>query len=261
MSLQGANAPPGPDADPQKAGDKCCVSSDERIAEKLDRLSSGLAHINERWKNRLVRKNIVFWEDYLKGDFSMVLIFERTLGPHETGDALERAIAYFNRTASGANDDVFDPANARCGNEQVVLIDLVQLGDGPKKVVATGLTARFDFLQNKTLNIGEGPLYQRLADCVFEVFPGFMEGEIFVPVCLDLPEEGHPDMVQRASHVVDSVPQDQWNLSSLRAQGVEVENLGSVRIDAERKSVRLIGGQTLKNGFELVDVAIGPFNL
>lgn len=234
----------------------------EGISKKIDTFRSGLEHINERWQDRLAAKDIILWEDYIQGNLSLALIFERCIGANERATVTrKRAAGKTDRSAACCFDDHIDPVNIDYGNNEVVLVDIVKVGDGPDRLISTAIPMRLNVIEDKFFDLGESSLYRRLSNHVFEVLPGCMKREArFTSVgCCAM--EGEPEVVKRGPQVMDSVAHNEGDLSASFAQRSKIDSFATVRLFTDGKGIGWYPAQRVYNMFELVDVAIGPFDL
>lgn len=235
--------------------------SEKGLPEKLDRFVSGLRHIQERWENRLSGKEPVFWEGYLKGDFSVLLIFDRIVGPDDAADVDERVAGHMNICPANLGSQIAYPVDLDGRDDEVVFVNLVELGDGPENVVSSGVPVRLHVIENKSFNIGEGHLYRRLSDGVFEVFPRFMEGEGAKPGLSGRTPKSHPNVIEGRAQIVDRIPDDQGNMLSNLAEVGEFQFERTITLFGKGEFVGFTAPDLIHDRFKLVDVAIGPYDL
>jgi len=239
----------------------CSNKSKEGFTENLECFRRGFTHINQRWKNRLSRKEIILWEGYLNGDFCLLLIFDGGPKPHGISIAGKRYIGYLNSLFPVFKDGIGNGSNIDSRDDEVVFVDLIEFGDGPQKVVASGITMRLHIIEDEVLNFWEGGLYRRLSDGVFEVFPSFVEREGSKSGFAGSAPESHPDMIEGGPQIVNAIANNEGQGLAQRSEFMKVYNSTTISLYTDGKSVRYGSNNLIKGGFKLVDVAIGPFNL
>ncbi|MCF6113883.1 hypothetical protein [Mesorhizobium muleiense] len=235
--------------------------SEEGFSEKLDRFVRGLSHIQKRWENALSAKQIMLWKGYLDGDFSVMLIFDIVSEVGKSTRPDERCIGYLERRPARSNGRVGDLVNPYCGDDQIVFVDLVELGDGPQNVVASSLPVRLHLIKNERLNFWEGHRYWRLIDGVFDVFPRFVEGERAETLPARCAPKCHPDMIERRAQIVDCIADDEGDIQTNFAKIGKIKVRTTIRLFGNGDSVGFITPDLIFGRFKLVDVAIGPFDL
>ncbi|MDQ0566412.1 hypothetical protein GRI55_03175 [Erythrobacter citreus] len=231
-------------------------TSEKLFSEKLHRFACGLGHIEKRWQDRLSAKNISLWESYLDGDVSIILDFEWRIGGEVDGIPGKRAVGKLHP----ANPDG-GFVNLNHGNNQVVFVDIVKVGDGPDRLVSSGIPVGLYLIEDKPLDVGEGGLYRRLREGVYEVLPSFVEGERGFSRVGRGSVQSKPEVIECGPKVVDRVSDHQWHQSSGLTKRGELSGFATIRLFSDGKSVGWDSAQLANGSIELVDVAVGPFDL
>lgn len=240
---------------------------EECFAKKINRFSCGLRHIDQVWQNRLAGKQIRLAENYIDGDFGLLFVLEAEFGGGQNSGypgGKSRYVGYLDAKIShGATNglNIDDVLHDDSGHNQIVLIDVIELGDGPDKMIASSVAVRLYPIEDKVLNTWEGDLYRTLTNGVFEVFPRFVKREQKPLVASCGSVKRRPNMVECTAEIVDSVADGKGNVQTSGAEEIRTPFLGRI-IAAIGNGV--LNCQFLKidqSVFKLVDVAIGPFNL
>ena len=232
-------------------------------AKDIDDVRHGIAETNQRWQNALSRDGKDVWENWINGDFSISLKFDRLVG-HGKGSALrERAIGKGNFTAPGSYFEIGNSPHDNRGDQEVVLVELIEFGEGPENIVTASIPVRLNFIENQTLNLWEGDLYRRLSDSVFEVLPRFVERKVGIGIFLPGGSAVHrcPDVVQATPKIVERIAKNNGNLERFMAEASKIHDIPTIRIAKHDKGFVISSPESIYDGLELLDVAFGPFVL
>jgi hypothetical protein len=169
------------------------IDSGEAFQERFEaaeRLRDDLAHIKKRWDNRLILEQTPLWEGYLNGRFEVVLYVDWRIRSHDYQLACSIAphgavfgFDYSSWWSSGAHIDIFDGKYCNGGHDEVVFVDVVQIGDGIKVRIPTRI--RFYLVPNEPRDLGDGFLYRSISTAGFMILPLTPEWEIDSPVPLN----------------------------------------------------------------------------
>lgn len=234
---------------------------DECFTEKLDGFLGGISHINERWNDRLVWQNTGAWEGYLKGHFSLVLIFSNSIDQDGYGEPRDFKIIEISRPSRRLDRQFFKFVDREGRDQEIVFVELVELGDGPKNMVPTVVGMRLQTIKKQPLYGGEGLLYRRLSDGIYQILPGFMKWESAETTFPGLVPEGGPDMVEGAPQIVDTVTDHQGNLLPHEAKLIDADDSGLISITGKDDLIVVTAPDAINGRYKLVDVAVGPYNL
>ena len=236
---------------------------DERFLEKLDRVSRSLSDIEQRFQDALARDRKPVWENWMNGDFAVALILGRFGGGQQDHITSEIAIGEGHFVPTGSDPKVFDLPDLHGGDKHVVLVELVELGKGPEEMVSAVCAVRLDFIKNEIPNLGEGALYRRLINPVYQVLPRFVEGESREGIGFPggRPIKGSPDVIQGGPEVMDRITKHDGDLKTLLPEVGKSQGVPTVRIARYGKGFVFSNPEVFYDGFKLIDVAYGPFDL
>lgn len=238
------------------------LRTEESFREKVDHFATGIRHIGQRWDNWLLLQNLTLWEKCLQRDWAFLLIFDRPSSSIERAPQIvERCVLEVNFHAGRFKHQIGHIVHPQSGDEDVVLVDVIVARDGPDEPVAVPITVRAHIFKHEPLNIGEGVLYKRLFKSIYEVFPRFVERKIEFGGGVLSACKCTPQMVVSGSQVVHRITDDERDHSSFRASACEAEFNLAVGAMRKGKSLLLALPKRLDNGFEFVDVAVGPLDL
>ena len=236
------------------------VYSTESISEKFDRFARGFDHIQQRWDNRLSRKGLSLWEGYINSDFSILLEFDIVNPSHQFNSFAKRAVAEVGYEASTLKRDTSHLSEFNNRNDKVVLVRVVKLGNGPEQVISVNAVG-LHLIEDKRLNIGEGLMYRRLSNGVFDIFPRLCERKRVSPPFARCAPQRRPNMVKGASEVVNTVANDERDFLGVGTQVGEFDDLPTVSVFSDGNFVSVHAPEVIHTSFKLVDVAFGPYNL
>jgi hypothetical protein len=98
-----------------------------------------LAQIKKRWDNRLILEQTPLWEGYLNGRFEIVLYLDWRIRSHDYCLACRIGLqcAVFCRDhpsgrCSAGHIEILDGGHRNSGQNEVVFVDVVQIGNGIK---------------------------------------------------------------------------------------------------------------------------------
>ena len=100
-----------------------------------------------------------FGKNWLKGDFSVALKFRLNGGPDKLVNACHFAVGEGKFTVAHADDKVLDFSNNEGRDNGVVVVVLVELGQGPEPMIAASVAVRLYMIEDYLLSIaryGEG---------------------------------------------------------------------------------------------------------
>jgi hypothetical protein len=177
--------------DPRQAGASninLWKAPDEFI-KAVERFRDDLAQIKKRWDNRLILEKIALWEGYLNGSFEIVLYMNWRIRAKDYRLACRIGVhgAIFSgdhrRGSSAGHIDILDGNNCNCGQNEVMFVDVVQLGHGIKVRVPTRI--RFYLVPNECGDGWNGLLYRSITSGGFVILPLTPEWEIDSSVSLN----------------------------------------------------------------------------
>ncbi len=227
--------------------------------EQIDRFCDCLRQIQQSWDNRLSAKKATLWENYINGDLSFVLIFYRFVaGDDDVVISRKYAAAELLPVNRNKRPLYFCDADRRY--DKSVLINIVQLVKGPQSAVT--VLVGLNFIEDKPLGFGEGLLYRRLGNGIYEVLPSFLEREISERVSLNTSaEQCRPDVIEGASQVVNAIADCQGQRVIKCVEVGSEKAIGSLVVSRDGRHVSFCANDLGKEMFDLVEVAVGPFDL
>jgi hypothetical protein len=249
--------------------------------EEVENALDELAHLRERWDNRLTVNNLALAERYIKRELNIVVewmpvdwggihlraILQRKLliGGREidglgrrSGESWECVGPEFGWIYSDANGAMSRPYRY----DRLVFVEDVELVDAPQGFIPT--LVRFQII-HKSPRLAAGPLY-RFAGSGFKHVFGLPEGELDMIVAGSLGVAVADDFdrkeVEGGSDVVDRVADNgapiDWNAFPYADLP---DALSSIRIVVRQDNVWILGEERLDFPGKLSDVALGPFDL
>lgn len=225
--------------------------------------------LRERWNNRLVLENRSLSELYINGKFGVVLYgdvaFATLKGKHAKWacsivaddipcgpiTAYQGIEALNLRDCDGRNDEVMF----------VVIVEIVE----PPKHLIRGILRPYIF-KDEFFPSGKSFLYQIQDGGGFENLPFGSNGEVGFCSGFDRSNHCRGKVIKRRSEIMDGIPQhesqDAWDrlLGAIMNIDAGFVSVGKHRASVERNFVELMA-QRLSGDAQLVNVAVGPFNL
>jgi hypothetical protein len=236
------------------------LNRDESFPEKLDRFIDGLQHIEKRRQDRLALQEAPILEMYLKGKIIILIEFKGVVACHQVdGRAVfHNYIAYLDNRIGGLDGDRPTSSNLKRWDNKVVLIEFVELGNGPQEVVS--VPVRLYRVEDETIDLRKSGSYWGLFDHVLQVRPLLMERESAISTFLGLPPKRHPNMVQCGTHVMNCISDNEWDSARLTNIG-ECDSIGTVRLHLRGKVCETARVDLRDQPMQLVNVMAGPLNL
>ena len=253
-----------------------CFGHSAVAPDNLDRLRHELDTLNQRWNDRLTSKDFrALGESYTKGRISLLLYFKHSKGSimnHgleitggglavDTDTIVVHLINEFNAVKFIGNKD---------GQHEIVLVDVVSLANFPNSKTST--LVRLYRAKEQACELGKCFHYstvlwrfrarfigrlEGLAKCV----PRLMDREICSAVsAVTGAPKARGNVVEGAIHVVEGIPdaKQSFRWKWLRSDAVD---FSSLRVVLHDKFAEVSLGEALNDVFELIDVAVGPFDL
>jgi hypothetical protein len=261
----------------RQAGDETADSDEcfQKQFEAIERLGNDLAQIQKRWNNRLVLEHTPLWEGYLNGRFEIVLYADWRIGSTNRllacCIATDAAICGGNnpsRRKSGGHVEICNGKNIDGGQDEIMLIDVVQIGYGVK--IKVPIFTRFYLIPNEVGDLRDGLLYRNVTSGGFKIFPFTREWEInpsVFRVSTDVTNkrsgpvvQGRPKIMNRISHNERERLCDwfDWFIGQLNAIWLSKNCYGVTGAVTDFVQVLGKGGGQVYKG---LDVALGPFDL
>lgn len=241
-----------------------------QTSENTDRLANEFGKLRERWDNRIVLEEVSLAEKYIDGRLG--LLAYGYFGCVGKTKRRRFALGIEYQTHRAADEYRFaiqrniEVGNGRFPsrwNDEVVLVDLVQRTEPIK--VALPSNVRLYFLDNSRLGTGEGLLYRGNVGVRYETFPFFVKGKLKYLLPRYISERANDldsHVVQRGAQIMDDISDDERNWFWKKLLGNENEGECAIPpIIISAKTVRFGGDKLVHDGFEFVDVAVGPLNL
>lgn len=236
-----------------------------------------LRALDQRWQNRLTAKDFQrLGELYFGRSTALVLEFNI---PARRAVQDNRPPARSDEEGVVVSDHIFlliepcDPIDARhgnVGNEHIVFVDVVGLSDFPDAVVPS--TIRLYDGQEVKNHPGERLHYASVRwrsfarfgrhEGLTEALPSFMGGESYARrisgFCLHQPRA---DIIQGGAEAMKGVPNSEGDILRHRLN-VDCNNLlASLTVAVVNQVVEVGFDVSLKQRFNLTNVAVGPFDL
>lgn len=234
----------------------------ESFNEKLDRLGDGLRRINERWNNRIVFKDLIFSEDYLKLRFAVVVDLNLRPVPHQSHRACA-AYLYFadhdDAAVCVSSEHLLEDGGLQNGNDQVVFVEIVQFAGSPKRFVPS--LGRVYLIQDEPLSLWESSRYRHFSEGLFKAIPilvnreGDPLGRFPAGACQHV-----PGIIKGATQIMNGVADEQGRIvgdwSGIKAQDV----FASFRVLIGNETIKVLRSEPFDKRIEIRDVLLGPFN-
>ena len=229
-------------------------------------LGGHLAHLHERWNNRLSFEKSNLVKEYLNGRLSIICYGHRVGGPEGKKNA---PLSDFSVAELKNSTGCVGCCNVRYGGYRItkdgksVFVDIPEFSDNPKEIL-TALIRSYS-VDNGIGDIGKGSLYYSLTDRVYKVLPRLVHRKL---TSLSPSFSGGfsvkvaSNMFKRRSKVMNYVPE---NNSKFHWKGVSPLNLDAKNppafVEFNGYGVALSAEEALKTGIKLRDVLIGSFDL
>lgn len=235
--------------------------------KRVDRLRNELRDLRKRWDNRLILESADWPEAYLDGRLEIILEGEWPIaGPNIHWAArIVPAIEVAHGYAPALVERDAHVHCGDCGDEQVMLVVIVEIVEPPKRFVRSVL--RPYLIKNETLSSGKGLLYRLENRGGYKVFPRWVDGEVLFGGRINGPDNTGAQMVEGGSEVVGRIPYDQCERFRdwLRGSVDQAEGGGFVmgpgpHIRLYRDRVEVVR-EGFREGNQLINVAVGPLNL
>ena len=237
--------------------------------ELIDRVGHDSRDLRKRWDNRLVLKGRSTAEAYVNGDCGVVVYGDWGDGIEDYQDVQwacsitsADVVDHLKPCISGIDPCNFGDGNGR--DEQIMFVVVVEVIEPPQRLVRSVL--RPYLFKKRFLSAGDGFLYQRQRRGGFEVLPFGMNGEMLLHTWPNGSAYPRRQMIKGGAQIMDGIPDDQrekfWDRLHRAIVGgksplVEIGKEGVV----VRSDFVEIAGKGLGDGAQLIDVAVGPFNL
>lgn len=237
----------------------------EERGEGFNNAARHLRELVERWDNSLTFEGLSFSEGYANGRFAIILYVKFGAGAdrrHQLsvdcdlkGKVRENVMVFVLKVDSGEGESV------DYRNEEPMFVKNVELVESPEGIISSlvGLYAVKDEIGNARFD----SLYFSLTEGIHKILPRFVEREVSGRVTFaNIPQHGAEKQIERSAHVVNSITNDKGELFGSGFGCMETEEVLScfrVYLDSH-----VIGVSPKKNGegrFQLIDVALGPFDL
>lgn len=248
-----------------QAGD---LRGGEGFDEKTNNLLDGIRDISQRFNHRLAVKELPLCEAYIEG-YRHVLV---DLDWFAAGKKFHATVAFevdVSRTAESATGITFtrsaDKLPGVCdvqgGDEQVVLVDIVESASCPHKVISiVRLFVWPDGFEYKRDGLWEGARYRRIADGVFQIRPVLVRREGFSSFRIHgAASEDIPAIIQCRRQGVGGVTYDKGEPLAIDIGFDCGDILTSVKIVIDARGARALLSR-LDSGIQIRDVVTGPLN-
>ena len=239
--------------------------------EEIDDVANRIRRSSERFNDLMTIKNLCVGEEYIKGRLGIGFELKpRAAHGHDVYVTISTNIEFSNnkyrRAIRSGDSDISERDHRDRGDQQEVLIHVVQFGKAPNEKI-TGPPSAISLVRLDRLNevadfIRRSAEFTRYA--AIQIGFGFVDGEsgpasAFPARVLDQPTS---EVIQRSSEIVDCIAYDgrgNWR------QGL-IENApnlqsGSIGVFMNLNSVWVIADERVKQGFEIGNVALCPLDL
>lgn len=243
--------------------------------EPLDDSRNKLRKLFERWDNRLSLQGKSVLEQYIGGRLSLVVDVEfRTPSHTDRGpsDRLEATIVFDTHSAINHTEVarfVFDVdsrqnRNMQHWDQQDVFVEDVEVVYSANGLIPS-LVRLYGVEYLPAERFGEARLYYSTVKSCYELLPAFAspEWEFGVGhVAASIANDAANHQVERTPEIVNGVANDKGRVIGNGLHNPEVQNIVSgIRIFLDEKFVEVRLGEALKDGVQLKNVLLGPFDL
>ena len=257
----------------------------DKFVEAFENFRNDLRLINQKWDNRFRPDKAILWESYINGDFEVILHYcASARGSSEYHELLVRIVPHYgvsndHMIGEVGNNLCCGPCEGDGGDDVVVLVGFIQLGERPESKIS--VSVRFYFVLKKQSRIGAGQgllyLFQARTTSRYKTLPYFVKRERDeLGRVSGITNDSRRGEIESCSEVVDCVPyhEGKW-LANVLFGGIEQKTtceltIGDTTVDTQ--SCRLwdtivprdlieISGKGVYKSFKLTNVLIGPLNL
>lgn len=231
--------------------------------ELVDCFGNESCDLRQRWNDRIVLERSSLAELYIDGRIELVL-YGDWIGGVQNHEWVCRIVA---ETGGGTSDkrarceSATDPGDCNYGQDQIVLVVIVEVVESPKRFIRSILRA--NLIEKHVLGSGDGLLYRRESGGGYKTFPFWSDWEKRLRIRIDRPNNTRGKMIQSGAQVVHHVPNNErenfrnWvdrhipdTVALISARGARFNGNGVE-----------VFGQGLAMGAQFVNVAVGPLNL
>lgn len=254
----------------------CPADAGQEFIDNVNRFRDRMRHLDDRWQNALVLNNVGLVEKYLSGRFTIALDFNCSIPEqskidgsawHDGAGTAERTIALIY------NENIIDCLRDDDGEEEPVLVSVVEFVKGPEKRVLSLIRAYR--VANDFPNTGGGFLYGGVrasfkgpfslvrggcAEGRYKVVPGFVYGKHKPSI---LPTQNFRyGVIEGAFHIVNEVPEKKGHLSWHRVCGNDLKRMsGSIRVVLNDKFAEVSIEESVPHHIKDLNLMIGPYML
>lgn len=253
----------------------CVVSRGMGAQEALkavEGFAGDLAQLSKRWDDFFSPEKVKsFGEAYLDARFEIILYGDGIAFGAEKLDWFARITphtAIFHDVGADPHVDVVDISNTDGGQDEVVLINVVELCDRPEVKVPISVRAYLAPKQRQYVSAGNGLLYALKPGPGFKVFPLLGKRKVYESIGdAGLTHSFRRDVIQSGAEAVNGVTNDERERFRNWFFGYE-GRLENIRLCLSDDRISLIDNDFIERsikGFrpasEFINMAIGPLDL
>ena len=232
-------------------------------SQALQRAIDGYLEAAKGWNDHMALHQRSFAEYYCEGNAALVYKLELSVPPSNPDDPFCSYVQCGNTVLSAfavLHKQVLDPAGLNIGNQQFMLVDVIELVEGIQHVTVPSLVGLY-IVNDQRSNSDEERLVWSSSKKLFEASPVGIDWEILLPFGRHrLPAYFAPHIVNCRSQVVQRVSEDQadfkWKTLCHLDPHKVIERV-SVTIDTN--SVETTFTERLQAHVKIMDVFLGPF--
>lgn len=238
----------------------------DQALERVDRFRDDLRNLRQRWDNRLVLKRSSWPEAYLDGRLEIALYGNWPGGADKK--LWLGCVSPDSRVSHHVSPDhQGDVHTHECdiGDEQVMLVVIVEIVESPKRFVRSVL--RPYLIKDEVLSSGQGLLYEVQDGRGYKVLPRWVDREMLFGFSPNSSHNACAQVVEGGPEIVGSVSyRERQRLRDWLCGAVnEPEGAGLVmgpgpHIRLHSQSVEIVSQGTC-HADKFVNVAVGPLNL
>jgi len=239
---------------------------EEEPSERLDDLLRRLREIDQRFQDRLTGRNILgFVEGYIHGNFGIVVQLEGR------GEAKGQGWAVSIESAVGKIDDrsiltsrykLSELGDGQAGNQEPVLVDVVELADGPQQKVPVFVRAYV--VNDEILSSGKLLHHWSLRDLVHKLSPTFVARKMLAAFEVGRYDANDPipKVVEGNAEVVDGLSHHDRQMPGQSAMlGADAQAIVTgIGVTIWERGVLVRMDDPLYYLFDVSDVIVGPLD-